>query len=142
MQENGHLIEVQLIIIMTKFGGDCTNFVSQCLYAGIKEMNYRDYGWYYVNANNKSPSWTGVQYLYNFLINNKYEGPHGIIVPKKDVEVGDVVQLSFSSNIYGHALFITSIDGDDIKICAHTVDSKDRSLDTYTYENARFIKIS
>ena len=22
-------------------GGDCTNFISQCLYAGIEEMNYR-----------------------------------------------------------------------------------------------------
>lgn len=105
-------------------------------------MNYRDYGWYYANANNKSPSWTGVEYLYNFLINNKYEGPRGILVSKKDVEIGDVIQLSFSSNIYGHTLLITSIDNNDIKICAHTIDSKNRSLDSYSYEKARFIKIS
>ena len=30
-----------------KIGGDCTNFISQCLYAGAKEMNYRQNGWYY-----------------------------------------------------------------------------------------------
>lgn len=46
-------------------GGDCTNFVSQCLYAGTNSMNYtKNFGWYYINANNKSPSLTGVEYLY------------------------------------------------------------------------------
>ena len=40
-------------------GGDCTSFVSQCIYAGSKTMNYtRDIGWYYINGNNKSPSWS------------------------------------------------------------------------------------
>lgn len=53
-------------------GGDCTNFVSQCIYAGCNTMNYNvNSGWYYKTANNKSPSWTGVKYLYDFLINNK-----------------------------------------------------------------------
>ena len=59
-------------------GGDCTNFVSQCLYAGSKVMNYKkDLGWYYINGNNKSPSWTGVEFLFDFLVNNKEEGPFG-----------------------------------------------------------------
>ena len=59
-------------------GGDCTNFVSQCIYAGCNQMNYnKSNGWYYINGNNKSPSWTGVQFLYNFLINNKTVGPSG-----------------------------------------------------------------
>ena len=49
-----------------KLGGDCTNFISQCLFAGKMEMNYRGYGWYYRNANEKSPSWTGVEFLYDF----------------------------------------------------------------------------
>ena len=49
-------------------GGDCTNFISQCIFAGSKIMNYKPtFGWYYINANNKSPSWTGVEYLYNYL---------------------------------------------------------------------------
>ena len=40
-------------------GGDCTNFASQCIYAGTGVMNETPlYGWYYINANNKSPSWT------------------------------------------------------------------------------------
>ena len=58
-------------------GGDCTSFASQCIYQGSKIMNYqKDLGWYYINGNNKSPSWSGVEYLYQFLINNKGTGPH------------------------------------------------------------------
>ena len=52
------------------WGGDCTNFISQCLFAGIGQMNYGNNPWYYIDANRKSPSWTGVEFLYNFLINN------------------------------------------------------------------------
>lgn len=123
-------------------GGDCTNFISQCLYAGISEMNYRGYGWYYINANRKSPSWTGVEYLYNFLINNKDEGPRGRVVSRDKIEIGDIIQLNFNSNIYGHTLIVTSVSGNIIKICSHTIDSKDRNLDTYNYQGIRFIKIT
>lgn len=124
------------------FGGDCTNFISQCLYAGKKEMNYRGYGWYYNNANNKSPSWTGVEYLYNFLINNKNEGPRGLLIDKNEIEIGDIIQLSFNGIVFGHSLIITGIDGDKIKICAHTIDSKDRELETYNYKKIRFLHIT
>ena len=49
-------------------GGDCTNFASQCIYAGAKIMNFTPtFGWYYKSLNDRTPSWTGVQYLYNFL---------------------------------------------------------------------------
>ena len=49
-------------------GGDCTSFVSQCLFDGSKKMNYNE--WYYNNGYDKSPSWSGVEFLYNFLIKN------------------------------------------------------------------------
>ena len=59
-------------------GGDCTNFISQCIYAGSHVMNYaKDMGWYYINANNKAPAWSGVEFLYKFIINNKSAGPYG-----------------------------------------------------------------
>ena len=81
-------------------GGDCTNFISQCLYTGSKIMNYTNtYGWYYKNANDKSPSWTGVQFLYNFLINNKGLGPIANNSNENNVQIGDIIQLSFD-NIY------------------------------------------
>lgn len=123
-------------------GGDCTNFISQCLYAGKREMNYRGYGWYYKNANNKSASWTGVEYLYKFLINNKNEGPRGSLIEKEKLELGDLIQLSFDGVVYGHTLIVSEIRDDNIKICAHTVDSKNRDLDTYNYKKIRYLHIS
>lgn len=104
-------------------------------------MNYRGYGWYYQNANEKSPSWTGVEFLYNFLVNNKFEGPKGIMIEKNDLEIGDIIQLSFSNNIFGHSLIVTKLEASNVYICAHTIDSKNRNLNTYKYEKARFIKI-
>lgn len=52
-----------------ELGGDCTNFASQCLYAGTGVMNFTPiYGWYYLNPNDKAPAWTGVPYFRNFLV--------------------------------------------------------------------------
>jgi len=62
----------------SNIGGDCTNFASQVLYAGTGVMNYnRENGWYYINANDKSPSWTGVNFFYDFIVNNDGLGPYG-----------------------------------------------------------------
>ena len=122
-------------------GGDCTNFISQCLYAGIPQMNFSQRGWYYINGNKKSPSWTGVNFLYDFLIHNQQEGPRGIEIEKSELQIGDVIQLSFINNIFGHSLIVTSIENNIIKVCSHTVNSLNRPLDTYIYEVARYIKI-
>ena len=55
-------------------GGDCTNFASQCVYAGARVMNYTPtFGWYYRNIDNRSPSWTGVEFLFNFLTGNRVD---------------------------------------------------------------------
>lgn len=63
-----------------ELGGDCTNFASQCLYAGTGVMNFTPtYGWYYIDANNKAPAWTGVAYFYNFITRNEISpGPFGV----------------------------------------------------------------
>lgn len=54
-----------------KIGGDCTNFTSQCIYAGSGKMYYdKLIGWYYNSVSDRSPSWTSVELLYKFLINN------------------------------------------------------------------------
>ena len=50
-------------------GGNCTNFVSQSIYAGSCEMNYTPtFGWYFISLDDRSPSWTGVEFFYNFII--------------------------------------------------------------------------
>ena len=124
-----------------KIGGDCTNFISQCLFAGIGQMNYGKNGWYYSDANNKSPSWTGVEFLYNFLIQNKYEGPKGKEILKEELQLGDIIQLSFDGNIFGHTLIVSKIDNDEIYVCAHTINAKNSKLDSYNYKKIRYIMI-
>lgn len=48
----------------SEIGGDCTNFASQCLYQGAPVMNYTPtYGWYYIDANQKAPAWSGVHFF-------------------------------------------------------------------------------
>lgn len=128
-----------------KLGGDCTNFISQCLLAGTKEMNYRKNAWYYKNANIKSPFWTGVEFLYHFLVNNKHEGPKGKIITREELQIGDVIQLSFSENVFGHTLIVSSIPKDDdgkILVCAHSLDAQNRKLRSYNFQKLRCIQIS
>ena len=127
-------------------GGDCTSFISQCLYAGSKKMNYNlENGWFYNNGYDKSPSWSGVEYLYNFLIKNKSYGPRGVVVPQNKIEVGDIAQLSFSGNTFEHSLFIIDIkninDLNKIFIATHTYDALNKKIGEYHFSKIRFIHI-
>ena len=124
-------------------GGDCTNFISQCIYAGSKIMNYtKTFGWYYKSANDKSPSWTGVEYLYNFLTRkDKSIGPIGKEATINDMEIGDIIQLSFDSNKFAHSLIITNIKDGNIFVTTHTFDALNKNLQLYTFKKIRFIHI-
>ena len=53
----------------TRLGGNCTNFVSQAILAGSCAMDYSSpFGWYYASDGDRAPAWTGVEFLYNFLV--------------------------------------------------------------------------
>ena len=126
----------------TGIGGNCTNFVSQCLYAGSCEMNFTPvYGWYYLSENERTAAWTGVQYLYNFLIGNRGIGPFGREVLPSEVEVGDVVQLAREDGTYYHTLIVTGFGEESFLVAAQSDDAFDRPLSSYTYGTARFIHI-
>ena len=124
-------------------GGDCTNFISQCIYAGSNVMNYTpNLGWYYRNANSKSPSWTGVEYLYNFFTRkNNSVGPIGSETSKDNVKIGDIIQLSFDGNTFSHSLIITNINNSNIFVSTHTADALNKNLQLYNFEKMRFIHI-
>ena len=86
-------------------GGDCTNFISQCVYAGCNVMNYkRDVGWYYISMNNRAAAWTGVQFFYNFMTTNKGVGPYASVVSVNDILPGDIIQLGDATNHFYHTL--------------------------------------
>ena len=123
-------------------GGNCTNFVSQCIYAGSCEMNYRPtFGWYFISLDNRSPSWTGVEYFYNFIIENADVGPFGRVATSDELEIGDVIQLGKDGEGYYHTLLVVGFDGEDILVAAQTDNAFARPLSTYTNDYARFIKI-
>ena len=96
-----------------QIGGDCTNFVSQALYAANGVMNFTPtYGWYYLSIDDRAPAWTGVVYLYNFLTTNKGAGPFGHEVPLEEVMPGDVIQMDLNGEEFGHSVIVTSIRGE------------------------------
>ena len=124
-----------------KIGGDCTNFASQCIYAGSKILNYTPVtGWYYRSVSDRSASWTGVEYLFKFLTNNKSVGPYARIVSRNEVLPGDIVQLGSYRGGFYHSPVIVAVKP-TILVAAHTYDVLDRPLDSYEYEMARFLHI-
>ena len=129
-----------------KLGGDCTNFASQCIHAGGGVMNPTPtFGWYYYSANSRSPSWTGVEFLYSFLVRKSGPGPAGIEVSMDEVQPGDISQFASDKGRYSHSQVIVSVGKqpslDNILVCTHTYDSLDRALSTYEYTKMRFIHI-
>lgn len=127
-------------------GGDCTNFASQVIFAGAGVMNYTPtMGWYYKNLNDRTPSWSGVEYLYRFLVNNSGPGPFAREVKEWEIKAGDILQLSFYGGAFHHSPVVISAGNppreDNILIAAHTYDAYDRPLSTYSYRDIRFIGI-
>lgn len=122
-------------------GGDCTNFVSQCLFAGAGMMNFTPvYGWYYRTLSDRAPAWSSVRYLHRFLVHNEGPGPRAHELSWRAIQPGDVVQLGDSQRHFYHAALITQVQP-SILVCAHTIDSLDRPLDSYNYANIRFLHI-
>ena len=126
----------------TGIGGDCTSFVSQCIYAGCCEMNYsRNDGWYYISINDRSPSWSGVSFFYDFLVSNKGVGPYGIETEPGMLEIGDVIQLRNDLDRHYHTLLVTGFADDTYLVSAHSDDAFNRRLDSYTFAGARYLHI-
>ena len=97
-------------------------------------------GWYYRSSNDRTASWTGVEFLYNFLVNNECIGPYARIVSQREAEPGDIVQLGTASGDFYHSPVITAVTP-TILIAAHTYDALDIPLSSYAYEVARFLHI-
>lgn len=124
-----------------KLGGDCTNFASQCIYAGAGIMNFTPVtGWYYRSSYDRSASWSGVEYLYNFLTSNRSVGPYAHLVNQNEVQPGDIVQLGTNTGDFYHSPVITAVSP-AILVAAHTYDALDRPLSSYEYDIARFLHI-
>ena len=129
----------------TTQGGNCTNYISQCIYSGAPKMQVSPNGWYYFSPSNTSVSWANVEPLFNFLTSNQGEGPFAKKSQLEMAEAGDVIQLKFAGkNVFSHALIITKITSptpSGIYVCANTRDVKNVPLSFYRFEEFRLIHI-
>ena len=126
----------------SKLGGDCTNFASQCIYAGAGIMNYTPtFGWFYKSVNDRTPSWTGVEYLYNFLVNNDGPGPFAEEVPLDKLDIGDIVQLGKATGDFYHSPVVVGFSRGRILVAAHSYDVYNKPLNSYSFGQARGIHI-
>lgn len=136
-------------------GGDCTNFVSQCVLAGCCIMNYtRDFGWYYIDTDDRAPAWTGMEFFFDFITGardfsaqNGGVGPFGYLLPVRGrrphpaILPGDVIQLGDERGNYFHSLIVTAAVRGDLLVASHSEDALDRRLSSYRYARYRAIHI-
>ncbi len=126
----------------SRIGGDCTNFASQCLFAGAGVMNYTPvFGWFYRSAEDRTASWTGVEYLYNFLTTNTEEGPYAEVVPLEKLEIGDLVQLGRATGDFYHTPVVVGFKNGEILVAAHSYDAYNRLLSSYNAAQTRGLHI-
>ena len=128
-------------------GGDCTNFASQCVFAGAGAMNYTPtFGWYYRSTNNRTASWTGVEYFYNFLTGNSKvigdgAGPFGEDVTADKIEIGDIIQLGRATGDFYHSPVVVGFSNGVPLIAAHSYDTYGTPINSFTFELIRYIHI-
>lgn len=121
----------------SKQGGDCTNFVSQCLKAGGLPTD----GTWFKDSN----AWIRVIELRNWLVNKGYATEYSW---QSNCKVGDVVQLQNSSKgIYTHSLLISYIDGyGQVYLAAHTNEAWNKAVYNYypssSWSAIRYLKIT
>jgi len=120
--------------------GDCTNFISQIIYAGGAPMdNTGTYQWYYYGYSNRATSWTSVNSLYEYLIGNTGIGPQGYHASTNDMlynmSRGDIIQIDFDfDGSYNHSTSIVNYQIgalNNTTIAAHTSDAFNRPISDY-----------
>lgn len=127
----------------SRVGGDCTSFASQCLYAGSGIMNHTPVtGWYYIRSTDRTASWSGVEYLYRFLVNNDGAGPFAEETEPDRLEAGDLVQLGRETGDFYHTPVVTGFLHGKPLVAAHTYDAFNRPLSSYSYARIRCLHIS
>ncbi|WP_010272712.1 amidase domain-containing protein [Paenibacillus senegalensis] len=120
------------------FDVDCTNYVSQCIFAGGAPMNYtgkRNAGWWYRGRSGKqelwSYSWAVSNSLYRHMVSSK-TGLRAEVVPSAgDLQLGDVICYDWDgTGRYQHTTVVTAFSKDGSPLVnAHTVNSKHRFWD-------------
>jgi cell wall-associated NlpC family hydrolase len=118
-----------------EFEVDCTNFVSQCLYAGGAPMDYtgkRATGWWYAGKKGGqelwSFSWAIADSLNNFVLTSR-RGLHGTRVGSpQELQLGDIICYDWDGDgRYQHNTIVTAKDANWMPLVnAHTYNARHR----------------
>lgn len=124
-----------------EFEADCTNFVSQCVYAGGMPMIFGsgyDNHWYYTSASDYSPSWSGADFFMRHWTKVRLSSYNGraysvriytreYILQNREtvgsfISVGDVVHYlqSIDSKASHSQIFAEKVNNTTIKTCSHS----------------------
>ncbi len=128
-------------------GGDCTNFASQCLFAGAKIQNFTpDVGWYYRSLDDRAAAWTGVEYFRNFLVGNvegigNGNGPFAEEVELRKLQIGDFIQFGTTTGDFYHTPIVVGFSRGQPLLAAHTNDAFNRPLNSYRFQKLRCLHI-
>ena len=118
-------------------GGDCTNFISQCLKAGGISQHvgtaYSGNCWFYKTSTNRSSTWTGAEQFRKYVTGSSSK----INMPTSSwgsVTFGDIIQLMSGGSAY-HSLIVSGVaygssGRSDILVCCHTADRRHVSLNS------------
>ncbi|GGG24095.1 amidase domain-containing protein [Paenibacillus abyssi] len=122
-----------------EFEVNCTNYVSQCLFAGKAPMNYtgrRELGWWYQGRDNGkewwSYSWAVSNALQSLLAASKGQGLRAQLVQSADqLALGDVIVYDWNGDgRYQHSTIVTAFDTNGMPLVnANTVSSRHRYWD-------------
>jgi hypothetical protein len=121
------------------FDVDCTNYVSQCLYAGGAPMNYtggRGSGWWYKGKSGGrelwSYSWTVAHAFHWYLMHGRNDGLSADQVSSaQELTIGDAICYDFDGDgRFEHSTIVTGTDGAGMPLVnAHTTNSRARYWD-------------
>lgn len=99
------------------YGGDCTNFISQCLFAGgipfDHDGKYVTEKWYWYSDNYRTPSFTSADALKDYMMINEGFGLVARLGDLQTMKLGDIVQLGDLKDTT-HSMLVVGIIQDDI----------------------------
>lgn len=144
--------------IYDEVGGNCNNYISQCLNAGGIPMDYigdvnTQWKWYSDDVNldesdsGRSPAWAGVEEFYIYARENSGYGLKAVVDDNVfSGSVGDVLQYGHDGK-WVHSVIITKVIKDkngkvlDYLINSNTTDRMNYPASAYGYSELRLIKI-
>ncbi len=129
------------------FDGDCTNYVSQCLYAGGVPMNNTgkiDTGWWYSSSGSLSYSWSNQSYNFDYFSssNTSYTNisSNSYIIPGNPVYY-DWQNASDTTDELDHATICVGYNSSGVPLInSHTLDYY-RVPWKYGYANTKYATI-